>query len=433
VTRARLALAALALSTFTYVTTETLPIGLLPQIAGGLHTRASSVGLLVTAYGLIVVVATLPLTRLTRRWPRRRLLGVLLGVFVVSTALSAAAPSYATLLVARVVTALSQAVFWAIVSPATAALFPPAARGRAVSILYVGSSAATLAGVPAGTWLGQMSSWRVPFVVLCLLGVLVMIALRVILPDLAPGASGTDRGTAPDAGRYRTLVLAVVVAVTAAFTAYTYVNPFLTQISGLSEAAVGPALVLRGVAGMVGVFVAGQFVARFGWLTMLIAVGLQAVGFGVLYAFGTITVLGVVVSAVTSFALSGMVTALGARVLEVAPGDTDTANAGTSTAFNVGITAGALIGAALIDGPGVRSTVLVGALIGAAGFAVVAAEPVLAGPLSGLRIGFGRSGQPGVDRPDGLDAGGAERDPGSPDRPPENEPDVIDPEAPARA
>jgi DHA1 family inner membrane transport protein len=432
VTRARLALAALALSTFTYVTTETLPIGLLPQIAGGLHTRASSVGLLVTAYGLIVVVATLPLTRLTRRWPRRRLLGVLLGVFVVSTALSATAPSYATLLVARVVTALSQAVFWAIVSPATAALFPPAARGRAVSILYVGSSAATLAGVPAGTWLGQVSSWRVPFVVLCLLGVLVMIALRVILPDVAPGASGTDRGTAPDAGRYRALVLTVVVAVTAAFTAYTYVNPFLTEISGLSESAVGPALVLRGVAGMAGVFVAGQFVARFGWLTMLIAVGLQAVGFGVLYAFGTITVLGVVVSAVTSFALSGMVTALGARVLEVAPGDTDTANAGTSTAFNVGITAGALIGAALIDGPGVRSTVLVGALIGAAGFAVVAAEPVLAGPLSCLRIGFGRGGQPGVDRSDGLDAGGAERDPGGPDRPAEDEPDVIDPEAPAR-
>jgi MFS family permease len=162
---------------------------------------------------------------------------------------------------------------------------------------------------------------------------------------------------------------------------------------------------------------------------MLIAVGLQAVGFGVLYAFGTITALGVVVSAVTSFALSGMVTALGARVLEVAPGDTDTANAGTSTAFNVGITAGALVGAALIDGPGVRSTVLVGALIGAAGFAVVAAEPVLAGPLSR----FGRGGEAGVDRSDGLDAGGAEGDPGGPDRPPEDEPDVIDPEAPARA
>ncbi|MFI6076151.1 MFS transporter [Actinoplanes sp. NPDC051343] len=419
-TRARLALAALALSTFTYVTTETLPIGLLPQIADGLQARASSVGLLVTAYGLIVVVATLPLTRLTRRWPRKRLLGVLLGIFVVATALSAAAPGYATLLAARVVTALSQAVFWAIVSPAAAALFPPAARGRAVSTLYVGSSAATLVGVPAGTWLGQVSSWRVPFVVLCVLGVLVMVALQAILPDVAPGASGTDRGTAPDAGRYRVLVVTVILAVTAAFTAYTYVNPFLTQVSGLAESAVGPALVLRGVAGMAGVFVAGWFVSRFGWLTMLTAIGLQAVALGVLYAFGTITVLAVVVSAVTSFALSGMVTALGARVLEVAPGDTDTANAGTSTAFNVGITAGALIGAALIDGPGVRSTVLVGALIGVLGFAVVAAEPLLAG----LQPRIKRSHSSNLDNAEGRSgrAGG----------PPEDEPDVVDPESSAR-
>lgn len=374
---------------------------------------------------MIVVVATLPLTRLTRRWPRRRLLGVLLGVFVVATALSAAAPGYATLLAARVVTALSQAVFWAIVSPAAAALFPPAARGRAVSMLYVGSSAATLAGVPAGTWLGQVSSWRVPFAVLCGLGLVVMAAVRLILPDVAPGASGTDRGTAPDRGRYRALVLTVVLAVTAAFTAYTYVNPFLTEVGGLAESAVGPALVLRGLAGMTGVVVAGLFVARFGWLTMLVSIGLQAVALGVLYSFGTITALAVVVSAVASFALSGMVTALGARVLEVAPGDTDTANAGTSTAFNVGITAGALIGAALIDGPGVRSTVLVGALIGTLAFAVVAAETALS------RLAY----QPGVEQANRLDPDDASPEGGlrGPGRPPEDEPDVIDPEAPARA
>jgi DHA1 family inner membrane transport protein len=209
--------------------------------------------------------------------------------------------------------------------------------------------------------------------------------------------------------------------VTAAFTAYTYVNPFLTEVSGLAESAVGPALVLRGVAGMAGVFVAGLFVARFGWLTMMTAIGLQAVALGVLYAFGTNTALSVTVSALTSFALSGMVTALGARVLEVAPGDTDTANAGTSTSFNIGITAGALIGAALVDGPGVRSTVLVGALIGVLGFAVVAAEPVLS-----------RGLQPGVKPANRLGPGVLETDPGRAGGPPEDEPDVIDPEAPAR-
>ncbi|HEV8163202.1 MAG TPA: MFS transporter, partial [Actinomycetota bacterium] len=121
--RARIVLLALALSTFLFVTTETLPIGLLPLIAHGLGVTTSAVGLLVTAYGLVVVVASVPLTRLTTRWRRRRLLAVLLAVFVVATAAAAAAPNYPTLLVARVVTALGQALFWAIITPAAAALF----------------------------------------------------------------------------------------------------------------------------------------------------------------------------------------------------------------------------------------------------------------------------------------------------------------------
>src|SRR5688572_28611317 len=148
--RAWVILTALTASTFLYVTNETLPIGLLPQIAQGLGMLNSAIGLLVTTYGLIVVVATIPLTRLTHRWPRHRLLGVLLLVSAVAMALSALAPNYATLLAGRIVTALSQAVFWAVVTPAAAALFAPAVRGRAIAILVAGSSSAPLLGVPGG-------------------------------------------------------------------------------------------------------------------------------------------------------------------------------------------------------------------------------------------------------------------------------------------
>src|SRR5262249_50776267 len=151
---------------FLFVTTETLPIGLLPQIAGGLGVPASAVGLLVTAYGLMVVIATIPLTRLTHGWSRRRLLGAVLLTATVATALSALAPNYPTLLVSRVAIALSQALFWAIVPPAAAALFSPSVRGRAIALLYAGSSAAPLLGVPGGTWWGQQAGWRVPFLVL---------------------------------------------------------------------------------------------------------------------------------------------------------------------------------------------------------------------------------------------------------------------------
>lgn len=405
--RARLALAALALTTFAYLTVETIPIGLLPQIADGLHTRPSTVGLLVTAYGLIVVIATIPLTRLTHGLSRRRLLGVLMSVFVVATALSAAAPNYLSLLAARAVTALSQAVFWAIVTPAAAALVRPAMRGRAVSIVFAGSSVGTLLGVPAGTWLGQLFGWRAPFAALSGLGLVLLIALRVLLPEAPAGQGETDRGTAPDRGRYRVIVVTTVLAVTAAFTVYTYVNPFLTQVSGVPESAIGPVLVVYGVADLIGVFVASLFVSRHGWPTMVAAIGLLTVALTTLYLFGPVTVVAVLAGAVATLCIAAMTTALTARMLEVAPGNTDDANAGTSTGFNVGITAGALIGAALVDGPGVRSTALVGALIGTLGFAVVASEAALARPWSGLRRQPGEDGEREVAGPDRIDVDGA--------------------------
>jgi MFS transporter, DHA1 family, inner membrane transport protein len=124
------ALLALAVAAFTYVTAETLPIGLLLLMTADLGVSPSAVGLLVTCYGLVVVVASLPLTHVTRRMPRQLLLSGLLAVFVMATWVSAAAASYRVLLAARVVTALSQALFWSIVVPTAAGLFPPRVRGR---------------------------------------------------------------------------------------------------------------------------------------------------------------------------------------------------------------------------------------------------------------------------------------------------------------
>ena len=120
-------------------------------------------GLLVTWYGLVVVVASLPLTQLTRRVPRRPLLSGLLGVFVLATWVSAAASSYWMLLGARVVTALSQALFWSVVVPTAAGLFPARLRGRVIAVVLAGASLAAVLGLPLGTWLGQQAGWRAAF------------------------------------------------------------------------------------------------------------------------------------------------------------------------------------------------------------------------------------------------------------------------------
>ena len=368
-------LIALTLAVFSYVTTESLPIGLLPLIAKDLDTTESAVGLLVTGYGLVIVAVSLPLTRLSRRLPRRRLLCILLAVFVVATCLSAAAGNYWLLMGARMVTALSQALFWCVVTPAAAGMFRAEVRGRAVSILYAGVSVAALAGIPAGTWLGQQTNWRVAFVVLSGPGLLVLVAVAALLPNTPAGQGAADRGSAPDRGRYLSIVATTAIAVTGGFTAFTYISPFLTGFSGFAASSVGPLLLVRGIAGLAGVVVVGFLVDRHGWLTMLGLTCLQVVALAGQYAFGAFSVATVITISLSGFTLAGLPAVLGSRVLRYAPGASDMASAGTSTAFNTGITAGALFGSVLLAGPGVRSTALVGALLSVVAFAVVLAEP----------------------------------------------------------
>jgi len=372
--RAWITLIALALSAFLYVTTETLPVGLLPQISTGLGVSTAAAGLLVTAYGLVVVLATVPLTRLTQRWPRRRLLGTLLFVFALATALSAAAPNYPSLVAARVAAALSQAVFWAAVLPAAAGLFRAELRGRALAVLFAGSSAAPLLGVPGGTWLGQQIGWRYAFLLLAGLGLAVLAMIALAMPDARADGSDATHGTAPDRGRYRLLTVTTALTVTGAFAAFTYLIPFLTDVTGVSAAAIGPLLFLRGVAGLIGALIGGLLPGR----SLLALVAVQAAALFAQHTWSGSPATVVIATSAAALSLSALSTVLAVRLLEVAPGSTDLASAGISTAFNVGITAGALIGGLLVAGPGLRSPVLVGALITVAALAATAAEPWLA-------------------------------------------------------
>ncbi|MFF7362166.1 MFS transporter [Streptomyces sp. NPDC008125] len=160
--RALVAVAGLSLALFAFATVEALPVGLLPQIAQGLGVSLSSVGFLVTGYGLVVMATAVPLTAMTRRIPRRRLLALFTG----ATLLCGTAPGYGVLLGARVLIALTHAVMWSVVASAAAGMFPVRVRAEVVATLFGGSSLAQVLGAPAGTWLGQQTDWRVPFVLM---------------------------------------------------------------------------------------------------------------------------------------------------------------------------------------------------------------------------------------------------------------------------
>ena len=372
------ALLALAVATFAYVTTETLPIGLLLLITSDLDVSPSTAGLLVTWYGLVVVAASIPLTHLTRRVPRRLLLSGVLAVFVLTTWVAAAATSYPMLLSARVVTALSQALFWSVVVPTAAGLFPPRVRGRVIAVVFAGSSLAAVLGLPVGTWLGQQAGWRTAFLALSGFGLAAMVTIAACLPTTLPGGGHAARGTTPDARRYLTLMTMTILATTGTFAAYTYITPFLTEVSRFPATATGPLLLVRGVAGIVGVAAGGALVDRNPWAAMLIPVTAQATALLGLYALAGTPVAAVGLVALSGLSFAALTTALASRVLQVAPGNADMAAAGAATAVNVGITAGAFIGSILLPGLGVRSTALVGGLLSLAALAVVLSEPLVA-------------------------------------------------------
>lgn len=391
-------LAGLALSTFAYVTAESLPIGLLPPMARDLGVSPSAIGLLVTAYGLVVVVSSIPLTRWSRRVGRRPLLSALLGILVLATLGAAAAPGYGLLLGARVATALSQALFWSVVVATAAGLYPAHVRGRVVAIVFGGSALSPVLGLPAATWLGQQAGWRTAFVALAGVGLLALLPVAALLRaegETAPPA----RGTSPDPARFRVTVVVTAVAVTGAFISFTYVSPFLEEVSGLGPAALGPALLARGLAGLAGVFASGALVDRWPRAALVAPVGLQTAALLGLFAAGDGAIAGVVWTALAGFSLSALATALATRVLQHAPGDVNVASATVSTAFNVGITAGALVGAALVAGPGLPSTAVAGGALSALALSVAVLEPRLAARSGSTTRWQGRASDGGVRLP----------------------------------
>ncbi|MFC4019264.1 MFS transporter [Micromonospora sp. GCM10011542] len=372
--RAGGALVVLSLAAFAFITTELLPIGLLTHIAPELDRSRSQVGLLVSGYAIVVLLTSVPLTRLTHRIPRRHLLGVTLVLFAGANAVAALAPTYAVLAGARVVTALTQAMFWSVASATVTGPFPVAVRGRVVAVFSTGAALAPVLGVPLGTWLGQQAGWRTAFAVLAGVGLAIAVAVVVLIPSYPPAAGGAARGTAPDARRFAALLVATGLTVAGFLTLQTYVTPFLLDVSGFDDAALAPLLFVSGAAGIVGTITVARTLDARPVVSLLAPLSVGAASLLGLYALGTLGPATVVLLACVGLAYAAFATAVQSRMLQLAPGSTDIASAGVSTAFNAGIAAGSLLGGVLLPGPGPRLLALIGGLLTLAALAVLAVD-----------------------------------------------------------
>lgn len=383
------ALGALSAAAFAYVTTESLPVGLLQPISNSLGTSLTATGLLVTVYAAINVALSAPLAALTKSLPRKALICALLATLVLTSLAAAGSPSYGWLMAVRVVTALGQAVFWSVVIPTAASLFPPAMTGRAVASVLGGASLAVVAGVPAFTWVGQEAGWRVAFACVGALALVVLGPVTLLLPSYHPAETHAGTGSSPDRRRYWLAMATTALAVGGFFCAYTYVSPLLTRVAGLALHRVPEVLLLTGASTALGVL-AGAFTSRrLPSVSTLLAVALMCPALLALYFAGRSAPAAVGLMAAACLGLGAYDVSNQNRVMQVAPGSTDIASAWASASFNAGIAGGSLAGGLVLHSLGARSTALLGALVATAGLLAAGA-------------GAGRPGnQPGRRGPSG--------------------------------
>ncbi|WP_427885584.1 MFS transporter [Kribbella sp. GL6] len=362
---------ALMLAAFTFNTAENLPVGLLELMSGSLQVSLSVVGLLVTGYGATVAVVSVPLARLGLSVPRRHLLTGVLAALILSSVAAAVATSYWLLLAARLVTALAQALFWAVMGPVAVGLFAPEVRGRVIGALSVAGSMALVLGVPGGTWLGRHTNWRLPIGTLAVLGLVSLLIIAVLLPTSRPDQQPAAYGTTPDRRRFRIVLVAGTLSATGAFAGFAYIVRFLSAVSGFSPSTVNTLLVFVGLACMAGVTLTGAVLDRFPRAALTTAVATQALGMLGLYAAGSSPAAAVLFLMLMGAALGPVFMATQNEMLYCAPGRTDIALAANSGAYNAGIAAGAALGGLLLPLAGVRHAFLAGGLITAAASAVL--------------------------------------------------------------
>jgi DHA1 family inner membrane transport protein len=247
--RLPLPILALALAAFAIGTTEFVIMGILPDVAADIGVSLSMAGLLVTGYAIGVAVGGPIIVWATARWPRKATLMGLLLVFIVGNLMSAWAPSYALLMVGRVVASFAHGAFFGIGAVVASSIVPPERRAAAIALMFSGLTLANVLGVPVGTLIGQWAGWRATFVTVSALGVLALIAVGFALPHCPKTDGGQGAGQLGSLLRAPVLLgLALTVfAFGGVFVAFTFITPMLTTVTGLAAAAVTACLFLFGL------------------------------------------------------------------------------------------------------------------------------------------------------------------------------------------
>lgn len=364
------ALLALAMTGFICIITETLPAGLLPQMAQGLDVSASLAGQTVTAYALGSLLAAIPLTIATQGWRRRTVLLMTVAGFLIFNSVTAWSSDYWLTLTARFFAGVAAGLAWSLLAGYARRMVPVALQGKALAVAMVGTPVALSLGVPLGTWLGGIAGWRSAFSVMSALTLILIVWVLAKVPDY-PGQASHDRlplrkvfttpGVRP--------VLAVVIAWMLAHNIlYTYVAPFIRQ-AGLVD-QVDWVLLTFGLAALVAIYIVGRLIDHYLRLAVLVSLATFALisllfiwlsGHPLFIYFGV---------AIWGLTFGGAATLLQTALADTAGDGADVALSMNVVAWNSAIAGGGLAGGVLLDRWGASAFPPVLLLLLVAGFGI---------------------------------------------------------------
>ncbi|TKB17038.1 MAG: MFS transporter [Mesorhizobium sp.] len=373
-----LALYALTAGAFGIGVTEFVIMGLLLDVSADLGVSISAAGLLISGYALGVVVGAPLLGALTGRLAKKTLLLALMVVFTIGNLACALAPGYWTLMAARVLTAFAHASFFGVGSVVATSLVAPNRKASAIALMFTGLTVANILGVPFGTWLGQAYGWRSTFLAVTLVGVIAFAVIALLVPRDEPAAAAEEEsseGALAVLGRRPVLLglLTTVLSWVGVFAAFTYLAPILTRISGFSEAAVSPILLVFGAGLVAGNLLGGRLADRHLVPTVIGTLVALSAALFVMTAAMHQPIAAIIAVGLLGAAAFATVAPLQMWVLEKAKGaGQGLASSFNIAAFNLGNAIGAWLGGFVIDhGPGLGAVPAVAGLVPLAALAVV--------------------------------------------------------------
>lgn len=375
-----LALLALAIGAFGIGTTEFVIMGLLPEVAAEFQVSIPTAGFLVTGYALGVVLGAPLMTLLGTRVTRKRMLMLLMGLFVVGNLVSALAPVFGVMLVGRVVASLAHGAFFGIGSVVAADLVAPQKKAGAIAMMFTGLTVANVVGVPLGTYIGQSAGWRTTFLVVSFLGVIGLLGVARLVPEQARPEGVRIRH---ELAALRNVQVLLAMAMTVlgfggVFAAITYITPMMTGTAGYAPSSVTWLLVLFGLGMVGGNLIGGRFADRRLMPMLYVSLGALAL---VLCLF-TVTAHDKAAAAVTIALIGALgfatVPPLQKRVLDQAAGAPTLASAVNIGAFNLGNALAAWLGGLVIAaGRGYTAPNWVGAALAASALALAVVSGLL--------------------------------------------------------